>query len=214
MDLLMIHFSFYNDDNLVSEVMNMTTEAIVMQGVRAKLIRMEDEHAEPLLKAAKDTPIWAGDMKEISTLEDAVKYIGKAKKAEAEGTCIPFVVWDLDQDLIVGSTRFFDISVAHRGLEIGSTWLNPSVWRTRINTECKYLLLRDAFEHRDMVRVQLKADLRNTRSQTAIERIGAVKEGVLRNHRILHDGYIRDTVMYSITNQEWPAVKANLESFL
>jgi RimJ/RimL family protein N-acetyltransferase len=175
---------------------------------------MEERHAGPLLEAAKDTPIWGGDLKEIATLAESERYIGKAKKEEAAGTCIPFVIWDMEQDKIVGSTRFFDISVAHRGLEIGSTWLNPSVWRTRMNTECKYLLLREAFEHRQMIRVQLKADLRNTRSQAAIERIGGVKEGVMRNHRILYDGYIRDTVMYSITNREWPEVKAKLESFL
>ncbi len=115
---------------------------------------------------------------------------------------------------IVGSTRLFDLSAEHRGLEIGSTWLNPSVWRTRVNTECKYLLLREAFEHLDMLRVQIKTDLRNLQSQAAIERIGAVKEGILRKHRILHDGYVRDTVMYSITNDEWPDVRIRLESML
>jgi RimJ/RimL family protein N-acetyltransferase len=192
----------------------MTTETIVLQGIRAKLFLMEEQHAEPLLEAAKDTPIWGVSLKGITTLADAEQYIGQAKKEEEAGTCVPFVIWDIAQGKIVGSTRFFEISPEHRGLEIGFTWLNPSIWRTRVNTECKYLLLCDAFEHRHMIRVQLKADLRNTRSQAAIERIGGVKEGVLRNHRVLHDGYIRDTVMYSITNQEWPEVKARLESFL
>jgi RimJ/RimL family protein N-acetyltransferase len=186
----------------------------MLQGTRARLLLMEEHHAEPLLEAAQDTPIWSVSLKQINTLADAQQYIRQAKKEEAEGTCVPFVIWDQAQAKIVGSTRFFDISTEHRGLEIGSTWLNPSVWRTRLNTECKYMLLCDAFEHRHMIRVQLKADLRNVRSQAAIERIGAVKEGILRNHRVLHDGYIRDTVMFSITNQEWPSVKVRLESFL
>ncbi|WP_202915346.1 GNAT family N-acetyltransferase [Paenibacillus paridis] len=192
----------------------MTTEPFVLQGARAKLILLEKHHAELLLKAAKDTPIWGVPLKGISTLADAEQYIEHAKKEEAAGTCIPYAIWDLEQDKIVGSTRFFDISDENRGLEIGYTWMNPSVWRTKINTECKYLLLREAFEQRGMIRVQLKADLRNTRSQAAIERIGAVKEGVLRNHRVLNDGYIRDTVIYSITNQEWPSVKVKLEAFI
>jgi len=192
----------------------MTTKTITLQGTRAKLTLLEVHHADMLLEAAKDTPIWGVSLKGISTLADAEQYIGQAKKEEAAGTCIPFAIWDLAQNKIVGSTRFFDISAEHRGLEIGYTWMNPSVWRTRVNTECKYLLLREAFENRHMIRVQLKADLRNTRSHAAIERIGGIREGVLRNHRVLSDGYIRDTVMYSITNQEWPAVKARLESFL
>ena len=192
----------------------MPTETMMFQGTRARLLIMEEHHAEPLLAAAEDTPIWAPSLDQIRTLADARQYIREAKEEEAKGTSLPFVIWDQEQDRIVGSTRFFDISTQHRGLEIGATWLSRSVWRTRLNTECKYLLLSDAFENREMVRVQLKADLRNVRSQAAIERIGAVKEGVLRNHRILHDGYIRDTVMYSITNQEWPGVKARLESFL
>lgn len=192
----------------------MTTETIILQGTRAGLLLMEEHHAEPLLAAAQDTSIWSVTMKQMNTLADAQQYIRQAKKEEAAGTCVPFVIWDHAQDKIVGSTRFFDVSTEHRGLEIGFTWLHPSVWRTRMNTECKYMLLCDAFEHRHMIRVQLKADLRNVRSQAAIERIGGVKEGILRNHRVLHDGYIRDTVMFSITNQEWPSVKARLEAFL
>jgi N-acetyltransferase len=192
----------------------MTHEKILLQGPRIAMLLMEEHHAEPLLEAAKDTPIWSIATNQLITLEDAMKYIHQAKKEEEAGASVPFVIWDKDQDKIVGSTRFFDISAQHRGLEIGYTWLNPSVWRTRVNTECKYLLLCDAFENRRMIRVQLKADLRNVRSQAAIERIGGIREGILRNHRILHDGYIRDTVMFSITNQEWPDVKAKLERLL
>lgn len=190
------------------------TGTALLQGTRAQLLLMEEDHAEALLDAAKDTPIWGVPLKGIESLEDARVYIAKAKNEEAAGTCVPFVIWDELQGKIVGSTRFFEISETNKSLEIGSTWLHTSVWRTRVNTECKYLLLRDAFEQRNMIRVQLKADSRNIRSQKAIERIGGVKEGILRNHRILEDGYIRDTVMYSITREEWPKVKARLEAYL
>lgn len=192
----------------------MTTNGYPLEGERAKLVLLREEHAEALLEAARDTPIWGVALRGIETLADAEAYIRQALAAEAEGDCVPFAIVDKSRDAIVGSTRFFDMSEAHRSMEIGNTWLNRGVWRTRMNTECKFLLLRDAFERREAVRVQLKCDLRNTRSQAAIERLGAVKEGVLRKHRILADGYVRDTVMYSITDEEWPAVKAKLASSL
>ncbi|GGG65267.1 GNAT family N-acetyltransferase [Paenibacillus radicis (ex Gao et al. 2016)] len=192
----------------------MTTDTLRLQGKRADLLRMDEHHAKPLLEAAQEMASWSLYLKPLQTLTDVQHFIGKAKQEEAAGTCIPYVIWDHTGQKIVGSTRLFDLSAEHHSLEIGSTWLNPAVWRTRINTECKYLLLREAFEHLDMLRVQIKTDLRNLQSQTAIARIGAVKEGILRKHRILHDGYVRDTVMYSITNEEWPGVKAKLESML
>jgi RimJ/RimL family protein N-acetyltransferase len=111
----------------------------------------------------------------------------------------------------IGSTRYLDIQTQNRGLEIGWSWLTPTVQRTGVNTECKYLLLRHAFEQLGMIRVQLKTDSRNLQSQRAIERLGAVKEGTLRNHMILPDGYYRHSVYYSIIESEWPTVKAGLE---
>jgi RimJ/RimL family protein N-acetyltransferase len=101
-----------------------------------------------------------------------------------------------------------------RGLEIGGTWYGPDFQRTAVNTECKYLLLRHAFEELGCIRVQLKTDSRNERSQKAIERIGAVKEGVLRNHMILPNKHIRHSVFYSIIDAEWPGVKRRLEAML
>ncbi len=121
---------------------------------------------------------------------------------------------DQQSDKIVGSTRFLDISISHRHAEIGWTWLAPHVWRTRINTECKYLLLRHGFETLDLIRVQLKTDRRNLTSQQAIERIGGQKEGILRKHRIMPNGYIRDSVYYSILDEEWPLVKTRLQRIL
>src|SRR5699024_2902682 len=112
------------------------------------------------------------------------------------------------------STRFLNISIPNSNLEIGWTWLSPKVWRTSINTECKYLLLKHCFEMLGAIRVQLKTDSRNVRSQQAIERIGAVKEGVLRNHMVMSDGFLRHSVYYSVIDQEWSLVKDKLERML
>ena len=126
----------------------------------------------------------------------------------------PFAIIDRASGTLVGSTRYYDISQTNRSLEIGSTWLTPRAWRTAVNTECKYLLLKHCFESLGTIRVQLKTDSRNLRSQKAIERLGASKEGILRNHMILPNGYIRDSVYYSIIEQEWPAIKGRLEGML
>ena len=107
-----------------------------------------------------------------------------------------------------------DVRTAHRGLEIGGTWYGSEYRRTVVNTESKYLLLIHAFECMKCIRVQFKTDLRNERSQRAIERIGAIREGVLRNHMILPDGTIRHSVYYSILDTEWRAVKKRLETML
>ncbi|MCX6378392.1 MAG: GNAT family protein, partial [Armatimonadetes bacterium] len=150
----------------------------------------------------------------LQTEESVQQWYQDALRAQEAGTEVVFVIVDKETGQAVGSTRFMDISAPNRGLEIGWTWLAPDVWRTRINTECKYLLLEHCFETLGAVRVQLKTDSRNLRSQKAMERLGAVREGVLRRHRILQDGYVRDSVYYSILPQEWEEVKKRLEGFL
>jgi RimJ/RimL family protein N-acetyltransferase len=115
---------------------------------------------------------------------------------------------------VAGATRYLNIMPRDRGLEIGGTWYGVDFQRTAVNTECKYLLLRHAFESLGAIRVQLKTDLRNVRSQKAMERIGAKKEGILRNHMILPDGRYRDSVFYSILDSEWGEVKKNLEQMM
>jgi RimJ/RimL family protein N-acetyltransferase len=127
---------------------------------------------------------------------------------------LPFVVIHLATGMVVGTTRYLEIQLENRALEIGGTWYTPDYQRTAVNTESKYLLLRHAFETLGCVRVQFKTDLRNERSQKALERIGAVKEGVLRNHMILPDGSLRTSVFYSILDGEWPGVKSLLEEKL
>ena len=192
----------------------MEVTPVTLTGERARLVPMEAGHAEALFEAARDPDIWAYMPLRVTNRTDMVRIVEEALRAQAQGTDVPYVIEDRETGRVVGSTRFCDITLPHRSLEIGWTWLSPQVWRTRINTECKYLLLRHAFETLDLLRVQLKTDARNLRSQRAIERLGAVKEGVLRHHRVLPDGYVRDSVYYSILAEEWPGVKARLEAML
>ena len=190
------------------------TGTLTLTGQQAKLIPMTTSHIEGLYEAARAPEIWAYLTMPMRAPADMERLVREALQAREQGSEFPFVIVDQATDRIVGSTRFMEITPAHRALEIGWTWLSPNVWRTRINTECKYLLLRYAFETLQAVRVQLKTDTRNLRSQQAIERLGAIREGVLRHHRILPDGFRRDTVYFSILEAEWPAVKARLERFL
>jgi RimJ/RimL family protein N-acetyltransferase len=192
--------------------MEIGTEELIGRHVR--LAALTPEHREGLLAAARDPRIWAYMPSRIGTGEEVDRMIASALAARDQGTEWPFTIFSQSTGEIVGSTRLLDIMPAHKNVEIGWTWLNPSVWRTAINTECKYLLLRHCFEDAGAIRVQLKTDARNERSQRAIERIGGVKEGVLRRHRILWDGFVRDSVYYSVLDHEWPAVKARLEEML
>lgn len=174
-----------------------------------------ERHIADLVRHAADPEIWThfGGPK-LDTAE-ALRARIEAQQGERErGQALTFVVVSLLTSEAVGTTTYFDVSVPDRRLEIGSTWLGRSVWRTAINTECKLLLLGHAFETLGCLRVQLKTDILNVRSQTAIARLGAVREGVLRAHMRRRNGTQRDTVMYSIVAEEWPAVKARLEAWL
>ncbi|WP_025679662.1 GNAT family N-acetyltransferase [Paenibacillus massiliensis] len=184
---------------------------LVLTGSKVKLVPMEEHHADSLYEVGQYPEIWQFTQIHISTWEDAREYV---RTALEQPNAMPFVIVEQDTQRIVGSTRLYDISAQHRSLEIGSTWLTPAVWRSSVNTECKYLLLKHSFEALDMIRVQLKTDSRNVRSQAAIERIGATREGVFRNHLTLPNGYVRDSVYFSILDREWPEVKARLEYML
>ncbi|PEY56775.1 GNAT family N-acetyltransferase [Bacillus cereus] len=154
--------------------------------------------------------IWMYLISTMDSYQDMEQYVQVAIKGFEEGTDLPFVVIDQKTNEIVGSTRLYSISNDNKTVELGQTWYHPSVHRTSINTECKYMLLQYAFEELQMLRVQIKTDLRNEKAQRAIERLGAVKEGVLRNERKLPHGYIRDAVVYSIIASEWPVIKEQL----
>ena len=193
----------------------MHAEPVTLQGALVRLEPPTEKYIPDLLIAGQAPEIWDylpfGPFK---TAEDLRAALARWQAHATEGDSLSFVIVRCSDERAVGMTAYLDIQPRNRGLEIGGTWLTPEVWRTAINTECKYLLLRHAFETLGCIRVQLKTDARNIRSQRAIERLGAVKEGVLRKQMIVKDGYERDTVMYSITDTEWPAVKANLEEKL
>lgn len=135
-------------------------------------------------------------------------------EAQREGTDLPFATLLLPSRRPVGMTRFLRIDRPNDGAEIGGTWIDPSLWRTPVNTEAKLLMLRHAFEVEHVHRIQLQTDSRNERSQRAIARLGAVREGVLREDVLLPSGYRRSSVYFSILAPEWPSVRARLESFL
>lgn len=148
------------------------------------------------------------------TIDGMEAWLRATLDEQAKGHVVAFAQIDLASGKAAGSTTYMDIRRADRGLEIGSTWLGRPWQRTGINTESKYLLLGHAFEVLGAARVQLKTDGRNLQSQAAIERLGALQEGVLRKHMIVRDGYLRDTVMFSIIAEEWPQVKRRLEAKL
>lgn len=181
----------------------------------ARLEPLRPDHAGDLLTALADGSIFRYMPIAPPTSRAAMDaLIREAFDRAAGGAELPFAIVFRPTGRAVGSTRYLDIQRANRSLEIGWTWVGAEWQRSRVNTECKYLLLRHAFETLGAVRVQIKTDTRNERSQRAIERLGAVREGVLRRSRVLHDGYIRDTVYYSILDHEWPPVRARLEAWL
>ena len=189
--------------------MELWNEHFELEGQCVRLVPISLDHLEGLWEAAKPDEIWTYMATTVRSREEMEQMIVSAIQKREKGTDYTFVVINQD-NRIIGSTRYLDISQEHKSLEIGSTWYHPDVWRTRVNTECKYLLLRHAFESWQLRRVQLKTDSRNFRSQQAIERIGAVKEGTLRKDRIISGGYVRDTVFFSILQDEWGIVKKEL----
>lgn len=182
-----------------------------IQNEVVQLVPMDKCHIEGIYIAAQDPRIWEHMSVELLSRENVVEYVKDAMKKREMKTDFPFVIIHRKTNEIVGATWYMDISMQHKRLEIGSTWLNPKVWRTNINTNCKYLLLQYGFEKLEMQRIQIKTGHENIRSQKAIERIGAVKEGILRNHMMKKEGTIRHTVMYSITKEEWETVKKRFE---
>lgn len=184
---------------------------VILTGRYVRLEPMTEAHVPGLTAIGLDDSIWEhmlyGD---VRTEEDVRGWVQDILSRPD----LPFVVIQLASGRIAGATRYLNITPEHRGLEIGGTWYGLEFRRTAVNTECKYLLLRYAFETLGCIRVQFKTDLRNERSQRAIERLGAKREGVLRNHMILPDGRFRDSVFFSILDTEWPGVKMRLEEML
>lgn len=191
-------------------------QPVLLAGQYVRLEPLSSHHAPDLFKAAQEEEIWRLlSIPMFHSVSAVETWIEDALKDQAAGNVVVFATVRQSDGVAVGSTRFLDIRRPHRALEIGWTWLAAEARRTAINTEAKFLMLRHAFERQGAIRVQLKTDEKNERSRKAIARLGAVFEGILRNHMTrAYDGYVRNSAMFSITDQEWPAVKAGLQAKL
>ncbi|QRN95929.1 GNAT family N-acetyltransferase [Archangium violaceum] len=183
---------------------------VTLEGMAVRLEPLTMRHVAALAEVA-EPDIFEHFPQVLRTAGDMETYITTALEAAERGVERPFAILERETGAVVGSTRYLDIQRHHRTVEIGNTWLAKRVWRSRVNTESKYLLLRHAFEELKVMRVQLKTDRRNTRSRAAIERLGARFEGILRQHMLVRGGVVRDSAYYSILDGEWPEVKAGLE---
>jgi RimJ/RimL family protein N-acetyltransferase len=192
----------------------MNVKPVILEGNHVKLEPLSLGHLDALCAVGLDPELWKFTTVNIRNGEEMRTYIEEAVRLQAAGTVMAFATRDKKTNKIVGSTRFADIQVAHRTLEIGWTWIATAFQRTAVNTEAKYLMLRHAFEQMHARRVMLKTDETNVKSRAAIARIGAKQEGILRNHMLVWDGRNRNSVIFSIIAEEWPQAKRNLEAKL
>ena len=186
-----------------------TWDAPVLEGRNVRLEPLERRHADGLWEASRDARTWAWlSIAHPATRDELDAFIDAALAASDAGTEIPLVT--MRGAGIVGSTRFLALRPEHRSVEIGWTWLHPSVWGTGVNVEAKLLMLRHAFETWGCRRVELKTDALNARSRGAMEAMGATFEGVHRHHMLVRDGENRDSAWYSVTDDDWPVVRDGL----
>jgi len=188
----------------------LNVEPLTLSGSAVRLEPMTIDHVQALARVGLEPELWRWTPTAVTDVDEMRAYVQTALDEQRRGAALPFVIIDQASGQIIGSTRYANIDRANRRLEIGWTWLAPSHQRTRANTEAKLLLLTHAFENLGALRVELKTDALNEKSRTAILRIGAVEEGILRKHVITASGRIRDTVYFSIVDGEWPRVKARL----
>ena len=193
----------------------MRIEPVTLRGKHIRLEPLSPAHHAQLCEVGFDETIWRWNPRPpIRTPEDMRRYIDNALHQHASGAALPFATIELASGRAVGSTRFAEIDVENRHVEIGYTWIAPPWQRSPVNTEAKYLMLRHAFETLGCIRVELKTDSLNERSRNAILRIGAKEEGIFRNHIVTHSGRLRHSVWFSIVDSEWLATKAQLEAKL
>ncbi len=193
----------------------MNPQPVTLIGQHVRLQPIGPQHAADLFAVGSDESIWRYlSRPAFTSLDDAREWVDMCVARNQSGERVQFAVVPAAEERAIGATGYLDIDRPNRALEIGMTWYGLAYQRTAVNTECKYLLLRHAFEDLGALRVCLKTDSRNERSQRAIERIGAVREGVLRNHRITWDGVNRHSVFFSIIASEWPGVKERLEGMM
>jgi len=189
-------------------------EPVTLKGRRATLEPLAREHEEGLRRAAADGELWRLWYTSIASPEQMGEYVAAALDMRERLGAMPFVVRDNASGDIAGCTRYFNVDAANRRLEIGHTWYAKRAQRTAINTECKLLLLTHAFEQLGCIAVEFRTHWFNQPSREAIARLGAKQDGVLRNHQLMPDGAKRDTVVFSIIDGEWPAVKRHLNYLL
>jgi RimJ/RimL family protein N-acetyltransferase len=190
--------------------MTLFIEPVTLRGHVATLEPLTREHTPGLARAAEDGDLWRLWYTSIARPDNMDDYVATALDMRDRQDAMPFAVRDNASGDIVGCTRFFNVDAKNRRLEIGHTWYAKRVQRTSLNTECKLLLLTHAFEALDCIAVEFRTHWFNHASRTAIARLGAKQDGVLRNHQLMPDGAKRDTVVFSIIDSEWPAVRQHL----
>ena len=195
---------------MVTEAGAPRAEPVTLEARHVRLEPLELRHVDPLAEVGLDPEIWRWSPEPLRTREDMRAYVEAALEARRQGTMLPFATVLRDGDRVVGSTRYGAIDLRNRRVEIGWTWITPPWQRSAVNTESKLLMLAHAFETWGCLRVEFKTDSLNIQSRTALKRLGAVEEGIFRNHVICASGRIRHSVYFSITNEEWPAVKQRL----
>lgn len=182
---------------------------VELTGKSARLVPLAPGHSQGLSQAVRDGELWRLWYTNVPSPDRMDAEIARRLDLRAKGTMLPFTVLDAD-GACAGMTTYMNIDAVHRRVEIGSTWYARRVQRTALNTECKLMLLRHAFETLDCIAVEFRTSFLNRQSRQAIERLGARLDGVLRNHQRHADGSLRDTCVYSIIASEWPAVRAHL----
>jgi len=195
---------------------NAAVSVFTLEGTHVRLEPLHPEHSPLLWEIAKDhlAELFRWIPYRLESLEDFGEFNRHVLQEQERGLSVPFVTLERKSEQVVGSTRFMNMDLANRKVEIGSTWIAPRWQRTAVNTEVKYLMLRHAFEVWHCLRVELKTDALNQRSRAAILRLGAKEEGTLRKHMLTWNGRQRDSVYFSILDTEWPEVKAGLEAKL
>ena len=186
---------------------------VTLQSARARLEPLAQGHAGDLIEAVKDGELWRLWYTSVAPPEKMGDYVSAALDMRERQGAMPFIVRDASGS-VVGCTRYFNVDAANRRLEVGHTWYAKRAQRTAINTECKLLLLTHAFEKLGCIAVEFRTHWFNHASREAIARLGAKQDGVLRNHQASADGIHRDTVVFSIIESEWPAVKRHLQYLL
>jgi RimJ/RimL family protein N-acetyltransferase len=192
----------------------MTLDPVLLQGRRVRLEPLSSDHLPGLLAIGLDPILWKWTLNKVNSPADLEKYVETALAEQRAGTSLPFATVLESTGGVIGSTRFGNISLPNRRVEIGWTWIGRPWQRTAANTEAKLLMLTHAFETLGIARVELKTNVLNSQSRNAMLRLGCVEEGILRQHAIADDGTTRDTVYYSILRAEWPGVKQRLAGWL